>query len=451
MLESNCLFANSLGQCIQCVQSYVLVSSICYPAIPFCFNHSTSSYVCLQCFQGYYLFNRTCNRIPVGCLNMVNNMCASCMQGYNISNGLCILVDNATCIKYQLISNVCIECKAGFYLANNNICMRIPEYCTQANNQGQCLGCVTGYTLRNGICYKEVPNCLRWGQGDCLLCADQFYLQNNLCYRFPDFCQTFDNITLSCLRCVSGYQLSFGRCIINLQTNCHYFNPLQSAQCYTCKNSFYENWVNPTTNEVATTPMPVERFCLPYPEFCTSIDLLGYCISCCFGSQLNNGRCVGTSQRSLNCDVFDSVNLRCIRCMTGYVYCDWLAICIEVNLNCLASNSLQQCTRCVKGFNLVNGDCIKPAPGMSWSNSASCTSGYTYSTVNEYGNQAGSCFRNKNELRRISTIAQYFYTTNRPGQNATAQRFSNLIYNPPSFLNNYFAFVASKPQIIHYI
>jgi hypothetical protein len=88
---------------------------------------------------------------------------------------------------------------------------------------------------------------------------------------------------------------------------------------------------------------------------------------------------------------------------------------------------------------------------MSSSNSASCISGYTYSTVNEYGNQAGSCFRNKNELRRISSIAQYFYTTNRPGQNATAQRFSNLIYNPPSFLNNYFAFVASKPQIIHYI
>ena len=78
-------------------------------------------------------------------------------------------------------------------------------------------------------------------------------------------------------------------------------------------------------------------------------------------------------------------------------------------------------------------------------NSASCLSGYTYSTVTEYGNQAGSCFRNKNELRKISTIAQYFYTSNRAGQNATAQRFYNLVCNPPSFLNNYFAFITAKP------
>jgi hypothetical protein len=69
--------------------------------------------------------------------------------------------------------------------------------------------------------------------------------------------------------------------------------------------------------------------------------LLGNCISCCFGSQLSNGRCIGTSVRSLNCDIFDPVNLRCIRCMTGYVYCDWLAICIKMNLNCLSYNSLQ--------------------------------------------------------------------------------------------------------------
>jgi hypothetical protein len=100
MLENNCLFANSLGQCIQCVQGYVLVSSICYPAIPYCFNHSTSSYVCLQCFQGYYLFNRTCFKIPNGCSNVVNNICTSCTQGYQLNNGLCQLVDNTTCIRY---------------------------------------------------------------------------------------------------------------------------------------------------------------------------------------------------------------------------------------------------------------------------------------------------------------------------------------------------------------
>ena len=100
---------------------------------------------------------------------------------------------------------------------------------------------------------------------------------------------------------------------------------------------------------------------------------------------------------------------------------------------------------------MVNGDCVRPAPGVSASNSRVCLNGYTYSTVTEYGNSAGSCFRNKNELRKISTIAQYFSTTNRPGQISSAQRVNSLIYTPPSFVNNYFAFIASKPQIIHYI
>lgn len=142
--------------------------------------------------------------------------------------------------------------------------------------------------------------------------------------------------------------------------------------------------------------MTVDNFCKPYPEFCTNVDLLGNCISCCFGSRLDNGRCVGTSLRSLNCDLFDSVNLKCLKCMTGYIYCDWLAICIEINLNCLTYNSLQQCIQCADGFQLLNNDCVKPAPGVSSTNSALCNTGYTYSTLTEYGNAAGSCFRNKN-------------------------------------------------------
>ena len=108
MLENNCLFANSMGQCIQCVQGYVLVSSTCYPAIPYCYNHSTSSYTCLQCTQGYYLFNKTCYKIPSGCNNVVNNMCTSCLQGYKLNNGLCQLIDDTTCLKYQLASNLCL-------------------------------------------------------------------------------------------------------------------------------------------------------------------------------------------------------------------------------------------------------------------------------------------------------------------------------------------------------
>lgn len=180
-------------------------------------------------------------------------------------------------------------------MSTNNLCMVVPDYCAQANNQGQCLNCITGYTLSNGICYKDIPNCAKWSAGNCVQCIDQYYLQNGLCYKYPDYCQTFDTLTLSCLKCITGYQLSFGRCVINLSTNCLYFNPLSTSQCYTCKNTFYEYWVNPATGEINSGLMTVDNFCKPYPEFCTNVDLLGNCISCSFGSKLDNGKCVGTS------------------------------------------------------------------------------------------------------------------------------------------------------------
>lgn len=137
--------------------------------------------------------------------------------------------------------------------------------------------------------------------------------------------------------------------------------------------------------------------------------------------------------------------------MTGYVYCDWLAICIEINLNCLTYNSLQQCIQCAEGFQLLNGDCVKPAPGVSSTNSAICNSGYTYSTLTEYGNAAGSCFRNKNELRKISTIGQYSATQYRPGQTLNPQPFNSGVYKPPPYINNFISISTQKPQIIHYI
>lgn len=71
--------------------------------------------------------------------------------------------------------------------------------------------------------------------------------------------------------------------------------------------------------------------------------------------------------------------------MVGYVYCEWLAICIEINLNCLNYNSLtNQCTKCYDGFVLINGDCVRIVPGVSSSsnNVGICNNGYTYLTGN---------------------------------------------------------------------
>lgn len=155
-----------------------------------------------------------------------------------------------------------------------------------------------------------------------------FSLINGICYKYPDYCQTFNTSNLSCLQCITGYQLSSGSCVTNFSTNCLYYNPLSASQCYTCKKAFYEYWINPTTGQINSGLMIVDNFCKTYPDYCTNVDLLGNCISCCYGSKLDNGKCVGTSLRSQNCYSFDNVNMKCLQCMSGYTYCDYLAICI---------------------------------------------------------------------------------------------------------------------------
>jgi hypothetical protein len=312
---------NQTCQCIQCSQGYVLIQGACFATLPFCTNYSTTIYACLQCASGYYLYNNTCYQMPYACLSMNGSQCASCMQGYQIYNGLCQLINNSTCIQYNLITGICLQCKAGYYLAANSLCVLLPNSCTQANGQGVCLSCLAGYTLSNGICYKQVPNCLNWNGNTCQQCVAQYYLQNGICYKYPDNCVNFNATSLICIQCASGYQMYQGNCVAYTNFNCLYYNPTSQNQCYTCQASFYESWIDPTTDQIITSVMTIENFCLPLPQFCTNVDLLGNCISCSFGSTLSNNQCIGNNNRSINCQVFDPVGMKCTTCMIGYTFC----------------------------------------------------------------------------------------------------------------------------------
>lgn len=192
--SNNCLFANSLGQCLQCASGYVLIQYICYSQIPFCANYSTNSYSCLYCLSGYYLYNNYCVNYPNGCLS-VNSQgnCNQCAQGYTLlSNGLCQLNINANCTQYDPVSGKCLACRAGFYLDTGNNCQVLPNNCQTALSSGSCSQCISGYSLQNGICYQMVPNCNQYSQGFCINCASSYYLFNNLCYPYPNYCSVFN-------------------------------------------------------------------------------------------------------------------------------------------------------------------------------------------------------------------------------------------------------------------
>lgn len=202
--------------------------------------------------------------------------------------------------------------------------------------------------------------------------------------------------------------------------------------------------------------MVASMSCQPYPTFCTNVDLYGNCISCCFASQLINGRCVGVSSlRMLNCDSFDPVNLICLQCSIGYSYCGLTAVCVQINLNCQTVSGTV-CTQCLNGFIINNGNCIRPPAGMviQSNNSVICATGYYYSTSSQYGQgNSGACYRNLSQLIRASSMTsgiQYFSTSFQPGLNAINGQTSqnSPMWNPPSFLNNYISITLSNAQII---
>ena len=47
---------------------------------------------------------------------------------------------------------ICIDCYAGYYLDLDSFCTDLPEYCTAADEFGNCTACRTGYVVDNGTC-----------------------------------------------------------------------------------------------------------------------------------------------------------------------------------------------------------------------------------------------------------------------------------------------------------
>ncbi len=436
----------------------MLIKNICYNQIPYCANYDNSSYTCLSCLSNYYLFNNYCNQYPNGCTS-VNSQgnCTVCMQGYTlISGGLCQLNVDQKCTQYNLLSGKCLACIGGYYLDSNSNCQLIPNNCLAVTSSGICTGCASNYFLQGGICYKTINNCFQYSSnGQCSVCVTNFYLSNQLCYPYPSNCNYFNTTINVCTQCIIGYTLINNNCVIQNNSNCLY-NAFGSNYCNTCQVRYFEYWINTTTGQVISTALMVSSMaCQPYPDFCTNVDLYGNCISCCFASQLTNGKCVGVSTlRILNCDSFDPVNLICLQCTFGYSYCTLTAICVQLNLNCQTISG-STCTKCLNGFIMNNGNCIRSPPGMviQSNNSIICSNGYYYSTSSQYGQGAnGACYRNLTQLIKASaqSTVQYYFTSFQPGLNSANGQVaqSSQMWNPPTYYNNYISITLTTPQII---
>lgn len=118
----------------------------------------------------------------------------------------------------------------------------------------------------------------------------------------------------------------------------------------------------------------VTSVCEPCKEECMECLSLDICTKCHFGFMLEKKECVlidpckppSSDPRSMvsscakcpkNCLFCEETTSECVKCEPGY-FLD-KNFCISCPVNCVFCVDTLQCSRCQKGFNILNGECRK--------------------------------------------------------------------------------------------
>lgn len=190
--DPNCKVADPNGFCQQCYQGYFYAptQSRCVLANPLC-QGITPTGSCVACYPGYVLQNGNClvqSSSAVGnCRNFSNSVCYECSSGYIFSNGKCFPV-NPQCKTYSNQTGECLSCYAGYILSNGN--------------------CIIGAATSSSD-----PSCRAYDQfGNCRECSERFFRLNGRCTQVSDLCDSYDRNNGRCLTCYRGYTLRDGDC-----------------------------------------------------------------------------------------------------------------------------------------------------------------------------------------------------------------------------------------------
>jgi hypothetical protein len=283
--------------------------------------------------------------------------------------------------------------------------------------------------LSSGVCVKVVPWCSSYNSLGCVLCNSGYYLQSNSCRPYPEGCLSYELATSRCLSCASNYILvaSTGICNRKVNDNCLTYN---QQQCVYCISRYYLK----------------AGACWPYPSYCATVDLLGNCLSCSFGSILAAGVCQPADGRQRNCLSFDNAKMICLACLDGYSLCPATGLCLRPDPGCDGPTSSNgDCLTCKDPYVLSSGRCLLYPPGVVRlpNGGISCLSGYYL-----YNN---SCLRTESTLTAASslTTCQFGYSSGNGGLSSFIG--SNGYWTPSSLqINEYLSmtFTHNQPQII---
>ncbi|KAL4496450.1 hypothetical protein ABPG72_014680 [Tetrahymena utriculariae] len=332
------------GSCGSCPQNGFYIEGIyCKKCDSSCLTCSGSSKSeCITCLYAYSYFDQShdCQKCHLDCqtcsgsqqnqclkclnpnlfLTTQNGICGSC-QSAEFNDGIkCIKCQN-NCLSCTSLNN-CSNCENGYYY-KSNICNKCDDNCLSCTDQYQCNTCAHNYTLYDGLCFncKEgtyLDKALKSCQNCNSKCKSCFGKAETECFQCSNPKQFFDQNNYCVDKCLDGY-------IKNPSTNkcqkCFYLQQNQAVS--TCLLQCPESYYSDSNN------------------ICQKCDInCKYCV---------NSKICKVCQTKFS---FQSDSQRVCTTCQSYEYVDDKNTCQKCTItNCLACESKDICTTCMKEYN----------------------------------------------------------------------------------------------------
>lgn len=376
----NCQASSLLDCAANCLPRFAPTAA--YPQACLAANCTSwdSTGLCLQCLPAFKLAKGACLLVEIAnCLsvNYSSLTCASCASGYEPFSYYC---RPAFCSSYQPNGILCAVCVNGFQPNRDGVC--VLGKCSQQASASVCQSCLLGYSIRSGVCHANNCTNFDFPTLTCLQCVSGFDLVSGIGICKATNCNSFDN-SLFCKSCSPGFALRSGGVCVGVDPNCASFD--SAGNCVSCKDSKQYTAVGDA--------------CVFVVVGCVEYSKSG-CVSCSAAYSLNNGFCSakycsnfltpekcticqrrytllpdGTCVPS-NCLSFSGQTWACLQCEPRFQLVDSL-FCFTHNCSVYQN---YHCRQCQAGFALVGETCtFANCPTPAAATCAACLSGFSLS------------------------------------------------------------------------
>ncbi|KAJ7676455.1 insulin-like growth factor binding protein [Mycena rosella] len=281
------------------------------------------------------------------------------------SSGICTAAGTCTCAA-GFTGASCETCAAGFFGPG---CAACPAGCAKCDDgltgSGRCLvstpvgapascNCVNGVCGANGSCTCTTGFTTAANGTACSQCAPGFFLTSTGdCSICEIGCTSCSDGTGVCTACKTGFTLD-----ANDRTKCN-APPSITSSGTLCPPGAFSDGTNCT---------PCSGSC----QTCTA-GTSNDCIECAAGTYLFNGACVSADANGVCAGsslIADNNKLECDSCGSKCTACK------IPNFSAVSTVNQLQCTGCVPGFFLSNGNCVESCPSgtfVSSQDNLTCT------------------------------------------------------------------------------